>query len=398
MALAGIKVVEVSTWAAGPTCGMWLAENGAEVVRVEPVEGDTTRGFEKWGVLPTTDFNWLWELWNRSKRDIALDLHQEAGREIVHKLVRQADVFLANLRPSTLKRATLDYETLSQLNSRLIYANLTGYGTKGGGADWPAFDGLAFWARSGVGANLGEPDEYVSLRGANGDHTTGMFMLGGIALALYARERTGRGQRVDVSLLSSGIWVAGVENQGALTCGVNVPKLARKKCNNPIFNHYQCKDGKWVVFDMLQSDRFWPSFCKALMREDLEHDPRFFSSEKRMENNEELIAIIDEVLATRNRDEWEQQFKDKDIVWQRVQTSGEVIHDPWVLDNNYIVEYEHHIHGKIKGIACPIQLSENPTRVPRAAPEFSQHTEEILLELGYSWDDISKLKDNKVIP
>lgn len=399
MALSGIKVVEVSTWAAGPSCGMWLAENGADVVRVEPIEGDPVRGMMQSGVVPVTDLNWLWEMWNRSKKGIAVNLGQEAGQEIVHKLVAQADVFLANLRPGTLKRARLDYETLNQLNPRLIYANITGYGPKGPGADWPSFDEIGFWARSGIMAVLGEPNTpLVPLRGAMGDHTTGMFTLGGIALALYVRERTGRGQRVDVSLVGSGTWVAGCDVQGALIYDQDMPRFSRKTIGNPLYNHYECKDGKWVQFQMLQTDRYWSGVCKALGREDLEHDPRFDSHQKRVENNVELIAILDEVLATKSKDEWAPRFNENGLVWGPAQTPMEVTQDPCVLENKYIVEYEHFSGRKVRGITCPIQLSQNPTRAPRGAPEYSQHTEEVLLEMGYSWDDITKLKDSKVIP
>lgn len=399
MALSGIKVVEVSTWVAGPSCGMWLGEWGADVVRVEPIEGDPARGLMQSGVVPVTDFNWFWEMANRSKRGIAADLHHKAGQEIVHKLVEKADVFLANLRPGTLKRAGLDYETLSQLNPRLIYANINGYGPKGPGADWPSFDEIGFWARSGIMAGLGEPGTpLVPLRGSMGDHTTGMFALGGITLALYARERTGHGQRVDLSLLGNGVWVAGVDIQAALIYNMEIPRYSRKTMGNPLYNHYECKDGKWFQFQMLQTDRYWAGVCKALEREDLEHDPKCTSHEKRIENSTEIIAIFDELLATRNRDEWGPRFDENNLIWGPAQTAMEVTQDPCVLENNYITEYEHHSGRKVKGITCPIQLSQTPSRTPQGAPEFSQHTEEVLLELGYSWDDISKLKDEKVIP
>jgi len=197
MPLNGIKVIEVSTWVAGPTCGMWLAEWGAEVIRIEPIEGDAVRGFTQTGALPVGSFNIFWELWNRSKKIIAVDLKTEKGQGIVHKLVKQADIFLTNLRPDTLRRSGLDYETLEKLSSRLIYASILGYGSKGPGTEWPAFDDLAFWARSGVGTTLGEPDgSYVNLKGVIGDHTTGMTMLAGITMALLNRQQTGSGQYV----------------------------------------------------------------------------------------------------------------------------------------------------------------------------------------------------------
>lgn len=399
MVLEGIKVVEVSTWAAGPSCGMWLAENGADVVRVEPIDGDPARGMMQSGMIPLADFNWLFEMWNRSKRTIAVNLAHESGQEIVHKMVEKADIFLANLRPKTLERAKLDYETLARLNPRLIYANITGYGPRGPGADWPAFDEIGFWARSGIMATLGEPDTpLVPLRGAMGDHTTGMFTLGGIAMALYAREKTGKGQRVDVSLVGSGIWVAGCDIQGALIYEQEMPRFSRKNMGNPLYNHYECKDGRSVQFQMLDTDRFWPGICKALGIEELEHDPRFDSHQKRVENNVELIAILDQVLSTKNRDEWAPALNENNLVWGLVQTPIEVTKDPCVIENEYIVEYEHSSGRKVKGVAFPVQLSKNPTRKPTCAPEYGQHTEEVLLEIGYNWEEIEMLKDKEIIP
>jgi crotonobetainyl-CoA:carnitine CoA-transferase CaiB-like acyl-CoA transferase len=196
-AFEGIRVVEVSTWIAGPACGVLLAEYGAEVVRVEPLGGDVVRGLT-WGVTETAPaLNWSWELANRSKKGIALDLHQPDGRDIVRRLVARSDIFLSNLRPATLQRAELDYERLRALNPRLIYANITGYGPHGPGANWPSFDEIGFWTRAGFMSVVGEPDTTpVPLRGAMGDLTTARFTLGGIAMALYVRERSGIGQKV----------------------------------------------------------------------------------------------------------------------------------------------------------------------------------------------------------
>ena len=400
MILSGTKVVEVSSWAAVPSCGVWLAEFGADVIRVEPIDGDPVRGVAQiGGFIPLSDFNWAWELWNRSKRGIAVDLRQEQGRDIIHKLVAQADVFLTNLLPHIAERNRLDYETLRQLNPHLIYANITGYGLKGPGSGWHSFDEIAFWARSGIMSTLGDPDEsLVPLRGAMGDHTASTSLLAGIALALYARERTGTGQQVDVSLLGCGCFVAGVDLQATLSTGEEIPRTSRKTADNPLYNFYQCKDGKWVQLVMFQSDRYWSGLCRALAREDLEHDSRFDSHRKRIENNKELILILDEMIATRTQGEWTPIFHENGLVWGPIQTMTEVVRDPCVLDNNYIVEYEHFSRGKLKGVGCPIQLSQNPTKLPHGAPEHSQHTEEVLLELGYNWDDISKLKEKKVIP
>ena len=399
MTLSGVKVIEVSNWIAAPSCGMLLAEFGADVVRVEPVDGGPVRGLLQTGFIPLTDFNWLWELLNRSKRGIAVDLRQKQGQDIIRKLVAQADVFLTNMRPGIARRAGLNYEKLSQLDPRLIYACTTGYGPRGPGVDWPSFDEIAFWARSGIMSTLGAPDEsLVPLRGAMGDFTASTSLLSGIALALYERERTGVGQRVDVSLLGNGCYVAGIDLQATLSTGKENPKVSRKTVGNPLYNIYKCRDGKWVQLVMFQSDRYWAGLCRALDRANLEHDPRFNSHRKRMKNNEELITILDEAIAAKTHDEWDTLFNENNLVWGPVQTMTEVIQDPCVLENDYIVEYEHPAQGKIKGLGSRVQLGKSPAKTPHAAPEHSQHTEEVLLELGYTWDDIGRLKEEGVIP
>ena len=226
MALEGIRVVEVSTWVAAPVCGVLLAEFGADVIRVEPLQGDPVRGLLPRG-SSIEAFNWWWEMWNRSKRGMALDLSLPEGRDIVHRLAARSDVFLTNLRPGSLERAELDYDTIRELNPRIIYAHITGYGIKGPERERPSFDALAFWTRGGFPAVLGEPDAPpVALEGAMGDHPTGGLALAGIALALYVRERTGVGQKVDLSLLGSGCWVNGVDLQWALAFGSNPPRFS----------------------------------------------------------------------------------------------------------------------------------------------------------------------------
>jgi crotonobetainyl-CoA:carnitine CoA-transferase CaiB-like acyl-CoA transferase len=397
-ALEGIKVLELSIWVAGPTCGVLLAELGAKVVRVEPLEGDPVRGLVRSGSATVGDFNWIWEVWNRSKRGVALDLRTPEGRDIVHKLASESDIFLTNLRPDTLKRAHLDYATLRDINPRIIYANITGFGPRGPATDWPSGDEIAFWGRSGLASAWGDPDAppFVPHAGV-GDSVTGGFMLGGIALALYARERTGLGQKVDVSLLGAANWVNNLAVQGVVTYGKNAPRLPRKRAGNPLVNEYRAKCGRWAVFDMRQTDRFWAGLCKALGKPELEHDARFGSHEARLANNEELIALLDEIIATRTLAEWQSRFYENDLDWGPIQTMTDVMDDASVLENDYIVEYEHFSRGAMKGPGGPIQLSEMPPVPPRGAPEHGQHTEEVLLELGYGWDDIERLKQRRTI-
>jgi len=398
-ALDGIKVVELSTWFAGPTCGMWLGEHGADVVRVEPMEGDPLRGIMGSGALPAelaNTYNWMWEMANRSKKCIALDLKQDESRKIMHEMIKKADVFLANLRPATLKRAEMDYETLSKINPRIIYCNITGYGSKGPGADWPAFDETAFWTRSGIMSTMGEPGTpAVPLRGAMGDNTTGMFALGGIALALYAREKTGKGQLLECSLYGNGMWVAGLDIQGALVYNMEMGRQSRYTQGNPLYNTYKGNDEKWFMLQMLQTERFWPGVCKALGRDDLL--AKYPNHVALVKNSVEIIKILDGLFAQQPRSYWAPRFDENDLIWAPAQNPVEVINDPVALENEYIIEYEHFSYGKLKGIRCPIQLKGTPERTPTGAPEFGQHTEEVLLDMGYTWEQIGEFKEKKVI-
>jgi crotonobetainyl-CoA:carnitine CoA-transferase CaiB-like acyl-CoA transferase len=398
-ALDGIKVVELSTWFAGPTCGMWLGEHGADVVRVEPIEGDPLRGIMGSGALPAelaNTYNWMWELANRSKKCIALDLKQDESRKIMHDMIKNADVFLANLRPLTLKRAQMDYETLSKINPRIVYCNITGYGSKGPGADWPAFDETAFWTRSGIMSTMGEPGTpAVPLRGAMGDNTTGMFALGGIALALYAREKTGKGQLLECSLYGNGMWIAGIDIQGALVYNMEMGRQSRFTQGNPLYNTYSGNDDKWFMLQMLQTDRFWDGVCKSVGREDL--IAKYPTHGSRCKNSVEIIKLFDAEFARQPRSYWAPRFDANGLIWAPAQTPVEVINDPVALENEYIIEYEHFNYGKLKGIRCPIQLKGTPERTPFGAPEFGQHTEEVLLELGYTWEQIGEFKEKKVI-
>jgi len=398
-ALDGIKVVELSTWFAGPSCGMWLGEHGADVVRVEPIEGDPLRGIMSTGALPAelpNTYNWMWEMANRSKKCIALDLKQDESRKIMHEMIKKADVFVTNLRLLALKRAQMDYETLNAINPRIVYCNITGYGSKGPGVDWPAFDETAFWTRPGIMAILGEPGTpAVPLRGAMGDHTTGVFALGGIALALYAREKTGKGQLVETSLYGNGIWVAGVDIQGALVYNADMGRQSRYTQGNPLYNTYKGKDDKWFMLQMLQTDRFWPGFCKAIGREDL--IGKYPDHVSRLKDNVNIIRILDEQFATQPRSYWGTRFDENNLIWAPAQSPVEVINDPVALENEYIIEYDHFSFGKLKGIHCPVQLKGTPERQPFGAPELGQHTEEVLLELGYTWEQIGELKEKKVI-
>jgi len=402
--LDGIKVVELCHWVLGPTCGRILGELGADVIKIEdPAGGDPVRGLlppslvSERGLAPVNPF---WEQWNGSKRAVAIDLQQGAGRDIVYDLTRRADVFLTNFRAAVVDRFGLDYDTVANINPRIVYAQATGFGMKGPDRDRAAFDDTVFWIRSGIMSTLGEPDAPpVPLRGAMGDLTSAVMLAGAIGTALLARDRYGMGQKVDISLLSAGMWVAGEDIQRRLTWGDRGGnrKYARRSAPNPLRNTYQTRDGRWLFFMMLQTDRFWPAVCRALDRPDLEADPRFDSHEKRVAAHREIIEILDRVLATRTLEEWAPRFEEYGLVWEPETTIAEVLADPQVIKNDLVAEMPHPSGERMKLLRIPYQFSQSPVGPRSTAPELGQHTEEVLLELGYEWDRIAQLKEQGVI-
>jgi len=400
MPLEGIKVVELGSYIVAPGAAAALADWGAEVIKIEdPRLSDNPRlgdGFRR--IAPGRNVNLMLEQENHSKKSLTLDITNDAGREIFYELIRRADVFVTNLPEEVLKRRMLDYETLSKLNDRLIFAHNTGYGEKGPDAGERAFDLGAYWCRGGIMASLGEPDSIPPFAlGGTGDHPTAMHLASGILLALIARERTGVGQKVQTSLLSSAMWTAAVPVNIVLMTGQDYQRASRKTRPNPLSNPYQTKDGRWIQLTMLEGDRFWSELCKALGLEHLQSDPKFDTQANRTANNAELISIMDEAFATKTKKEWESRFKSFDLIWAPVNTFAEVIADPQVLENEYLVEIEHPTAGKIKIVAFPVQLSKTPAKVKSAAPSLGQHTEEILQGLGYSKEKIQELKGAKAI-
>lgn len=400
MILSGIKVLELAVWVAAPSASMILADWGAEVIKIEnPKGGDAVRGLTHTsGVYMEPGFNQLWELLNRNKKSIALNIKNERAREIIYKLVKNADVFTTNYRQQTLQKLGYDYETISRVNPRIIYASVTGYGLNGPSKGLPGMDETAYWARSGIMSVLGEPDSPPPpLHGALGDLPTGMFLAGGIAAALFRREKTGIGQEIEASLLSAGIWTAGIDVQTAIHYHTDAPRESRKEKLNALYNSYQTKEGRWIMLAMPQSDIYWPNFCRAIDREDLVTDPRFNSSVTREKNKKLLISLLDEIIGDMTLPELKERFDKADIVWSLVQTMTEVVADPDAIANGYIIEYDHPGRGKIKGISTPIQFRTTPASVRTSAPELGQHTEEVLLELGYTWTRIGELKEKGVI-
>jgi crotonobetainyl-CoA:carnitine CoA-transferase CaiB-like acyl-CoA transferase len=292
----------------------------------------------------------------------------------------------------------MTYAMLKARNPRIIYVGVTGYGPVGPERDRAAFDYAGFWARAGMMATIGEPDAPPpGQRPAMGDHTSGITVAGATAAALFARERTGQGQEVQLSLYRTGMWVNSMDIQTALITRQNVPRLSRKAMGNPLFNCYQAKDGKWFQLVNLQSDRHWPAFCEVSKRPDLLRDSRFVDAAARRDNGGALIAILDEVLITKTRAEWGALFDAAGVFWAPVQTVEDVINDPQAKANGAFIPVQISSGEKIELVATPVDFSATPAQTNTGAPELGQHTEEVLLAYGYSWEDLAKLRERGVI-
>lgn len=394
-ALEGIKVIDFTTWVFASACSAILGDWGADVIKIEdPENGDPQRGLIAVSGMEVPEVNFPWELDNRNKRGMAIDLKTEQGKRIVHKLVEDGDVFVTNIRAEALKTIGMDYRTLSKINPKLIYAHGTGYGKKGSEQNRPGYDYAAFWARAGIMNSIGEPGVPPPLALAGlGDSTSSIALVSGIMLALFVRERTDVGQEVDVALLGTGLWCNGISVTGAQFMEEDLKKRSRKEAPNPLFNSYECKNGKWMMLACLQSARYWPEVCKVMGQEKLADDPKFNNLISRAENCVELVSILDHEFITRDREELGEIFDEHSIIWAPVQNLREALNDPQSLANEFIVEHDHPVHGPFKMIASPVQLSKTPAAIRTAAPELGQHTEEILLEIGYSWEDIMAFKE-----
>ncbi len=402
--LEGLKVLEMGHVVAVPAGSATLADWGAEVIKVEPLTGEMARGIinpitpeEKAWVASPDFINYYFQFLNRGKKGVALDLRTQDGKKIMRQLVAWADIFMSNYEVGTLAKLGMDYESLKKINPRLIYAILTGYGTVGPDKDERGFDYSAAWARSGAMYLMGEPGSIPPpQRGGMMDRVTGAHMVGGVLAAIYHRDRTGEGQKVEFSLYHTGVWTIAEDIQPALM-GREPVKMQHKTARNPLWNNYQTKDGRWFWAAMLQPDLSWGNFCRALGHPEWENDSKYNNLEARYWNREELIRLIDEVLLTKTMSEWEKIFRENNVIYGRVQSPMEVVNDPQAQVNNFFVDLHYPDRPEIKTVMTPVKFLQNPAGVSSCAPEVGQHTEEILLSLGYSWEDIAKLKTGNVI-
>jgi crotonobetainyl-CoA:carnitine CoA-transferase CaiB-like acyl-CoA transferase len=396
--LEGIRVVELGFWVAGPSAAAILGDWGADVIKIEPPNGDPSRGFLASVAGVPIPINPLFELDNRGKRSIVLDLDTGEGRSIARALIDRADVFVTNVRPRVLEGAGLTYDELRQSNPGLVFCQVTGYNPDGPDRDRAAYDVGAFWSRGGVAALLTAPGhEFPQQRYGMGDHMAGSTAAGAVCAALLARSRTGEGQRISVSLLRMGAYMVGSDLSAALRLGLTVEPYARQHAINPIINWFRTGDGRPFWLLLLQGDRHWPDLCRAIGRDDLLSDPRFVDMTVRRENAPALVQELDRVFTTKTMAEWGEIFDRENVWWAPINSVLDMLQDTVVHDAGVFIDIPGP-EGEIKGVASPTDFYGTPWQPQGYAPELGQHTEEVLLELGYDWDQIVALKEAGVIP
>jgi crotonobetainyl-CoA:carnitine CoA-transferase CaiB-like acyl-CoA transferase len=399
--LEGVRVLDCGIYHAGPGGPAILGDLGAEVIKIEePGVGDPIRAGKRIGSVPLEipgDRSFFNEGANRNKKSVTLNLQSEKGQEILYRLVDGADVFLTSMRRGAIERLNITYPTIRKINPQIIYATVSAFGPKGPDSHRGGFD-YQGQARSGFMWSMGEEGGPPTVNQfAIIDQATAIMVSHQIITALYMRERTGIAQEVHVSILGTSMFLLYFNVLMAQAIGYEMPRHQRNK-DHAMRNFYECSDGRWLMMTLTPPDRFWRPLCQALGHPELENDPRFEDDEKRLENAEQLVAIFDEIFATRTAAEWLDTFSDYDLFVCAVNSLTDLGNDPQVIANDYIVDFEHPTLGEIKIPGYPGHFSETWAGTTRAAPDLGEHTDEVLMNIcGYSKKKIKGLREEGVI-
>lgn len=390
-----IRVVEVAEHTFAPAAGMVLADWGADVIKVERIGGDASRNMK----LPMVDgasINPFFEASNRGKRSVSLDLSKEEGREILHKLVAKADVFITSLRSEARKKLGIETEDLMARYPSLIYARATGFGLQGPIAHRGGFDFPSSWCLGGAGYMQTVPGKAPPMQpGSFGDLTGGATLAGAIAAALFRRERTGKGAVVDNSLYGVGTWLMG-QSILAAKVGLLPPVYHQEDPFDALTSCYQTRDGRWLALCLLQPG-WWADFVAHIERPDLLDDPRFVDPRSRAENKSALIEELNEIFATRTYQEWLEKLGSMEGVWAPLQSPGEVADDVQARENGFVTEVTLADDKSYLAAASPAQFDERPIGSLRGAPLLSEHSDLVLREAGLSDEQIRALREQGLI-
>jgi crotonobetainyl-CoA:carnitine CoA-transferase CaiB-like acyl-CoA transferase len=395
--LDGIRVIDAANFIAGPVSTTIMADFGADVIKVEPPTGDVYR--VRGAGYPPSEYNYPWIIDNRTKRSVAIDLRTEDGQQLLHRLVRDVDVFVTNAPLDSRGRLRIRYEDLAPRNARLIYASISAYGETGEEASKPGFDSIALWARTGLMDLVRASPDVPPARSlpGMGDHPTGTALFGAIMAGLYYRERTGLGTMVATSLMANGLWMNAIPVQGILSGVRTDVRPPREEAISALANMYRCRDGRWFMLTITGDERHWESFVRGIGREDLVTDPRFAATHHRRTHARALIAILDEWFATKDWAAWSSILEKTGVAFGVVGTLDDIPHDAQMRASGALVPIEDPRAGASLTVSSPLQIAGQEKVPPRLAPEIGQHTVEVLRGAGISAVEIERLLQAGVI-
>lgn len=396
--LNGVKVLELATFIAAPACGRFLADVGAEVIKVESPAGDQLRYTAPSEGRPLNQYeNTTFDLENANKKGIALNLKSPAAKEVFFKLLEESDVFLTNWRPDALERAGLDYETLKSRFPKLVYGQITGYGDKGPDKDLPGFDFTAFFARGGLLGTLYERGTVpMNVIPGLGDHQAGMFLVSGVIAALYKAKETGKGEKVSVSLFHSAMYTVGVMLQAAQYTdhGLQYP-ISRKDTGNPFLVAQETKDGRFIQTCMPPYNFYFSRYMKAIGREDLIDDERYSKIENLNGKSSEVCDIIAAQIIQKDAAQWDEIFREADIPFSLAQTWEEILVDEQAWANDYLYSMEYDNGNTRTLVRPPVMFTEAGLPKYERGPLLGEHSKEVIKDLGYSDEEIKEMEENK---
>ena len=402
--LEDVVVLEIDNWMAAPSAGAILADMGATVIKIEPLTGDPMRGMGRPVKNPTlTDdlrsYDFQFDVDNRGKKSIAIALDQPEGSELVKELAKKAHIFMCNLLTERQAKFGLDPESLFAVNPKIVHATLTGYGTTGPEAWRPGYDVTAFFGRSGLYDSSREGDDGIvpMARPAQGDHTTGLALVGGILGALRMAEKSGQGQTVETSLYETAIWTQASDYAVTAMDEAPVRRRARNQMLAICSNRFPCGDGKWVVFNMLPDEKYWPKLIACLEIEHLLEDSRFESSSTRYKHMDDLVSIIDEALSKRSRDEWGKIFDNAGLIWGPVLGLHEVPADAHAQELGLFPEIEHPELGTYSSVSIPMRFGRASVGPKGPAPQIGEHSAEVLSDFGIDEGRIADLQKTGIV-
>ena len=396
--LEGVKVVEYGVFHAGPGCSAILGDLGADVIKIESGIGDPERYWTNVAGMDLAFENGagaMFEATNRNKKGIYLDIDNGKGRDIFNRLVKDADVFLTNLRKSTKTELGIDYAAISRINPKIIHANVSGYGPEGPMSDVGAFDSMG-QASTGMMFVTATPEPAI-LRLGILDQATAIAASHAVLTALFVRERTGTGQEVHVSLYGTALWLQQLNVMIANTLSIDPCGPISRDEHSPLRNCFRCQDGRWIMGTHHPEEKYWITFCKVMGKSELIDDPHFTDDAGGPDNFSELIPIFDEVFLTKTRDEWMNIFYEHGLMFCSVKTIKEVETDPQAIANNYIVPFDHPVHGRLNIPGYPAHFSKCSAGPRSHAPTMGEHTDQVLNDMGFTDEEIVELRKEGVV-